>query len=107
MSRRVSLTDRARRQLDDAAEWWSKNRSAEQAERWADLFTQAILDLGESAQRQPRARESKSLPIELRELLFGLGKKPSHRALFAIRPDQVVVYAIRHVSQSDVGIDDL
>jgi hypothetical protein len=47
------------------------------------------------------------LPIEIRELAYGLGRKPTHRALFAIRPDAVIVYAIRHTAQADVTPDDL
>jgi hypothetical protein len=41
------------------------------------------------------------------QLLYGLGKRKTHRALFAVHEQRVVVHAIRHLSQLDVTIDDI
>ena len=44
----------------------------------------------------------------VRELLYGLGKRNSHRILYTIRSDTVVyLLAIRHVSQNDLTFEDL
>ena len=103
----VHLTDAAHVELDAACDWWAKNRSAQQAERWYDGFARAILALGDQPQRYPPAREDHRFPYELRELHFGLGRHPTHRALFTIRPDCVLVLSIRHAAQQDLSPDDI
>lgn len=55
----------------------------------------------------PLAREKDAFPIEIRELRYGLGRRPTHRAVFAIRPNVVVIYAIQHLAQRDLTLDDL
>jgi len=107
MSLRVDITDRAHRQLDAIADWWAENRSPEQAERWYAAFARAIDGLGDSHHLCGRAAEDTRFPFELRELLFGMGGSPTHRALFTVRPDSVLVLVIRHVAQADVSIDAL
>jgi hypothetical protein len=52
------------------------------------------------------AREHRKFSHEIRELHFGLGSHPTHRALFTIRPDIVVVLTIRHVAQADLSGDE-
>ena len=103
----VRLTPRAERQLNDAVDWWAEHRSAEQASRWHAGIVAAMQSLTINPQRCPLARENRSIPIEIRELNFGLGRRPSHRVIFSIRPEYVVVYAIRHIAQSDLTLDDL
>ena len=46
-------------------------------------------------------------PFEVRQMTYGLGSRPTHRALFVIRPDMVYVIAIRHLAQRAVSPDDL
>lgn len=107
MSYEVYVTARADRQLEDAARWWAEHRSVEQAERWYDGFLVVIRELENSPDRCPLARENARMPIEIRQLLYGLGRHKTHRAIFAIRPDRVVVYAIRHLAQRDLLPDEL
>jgi plasmid stabilization system protein ParE len=107
MTRRVVLTSRARRELEDAVDWWAEHRSREQAARWYAGFSDAITSLGENAERCPLAREDGLFPYEIRELHHGLGSRPSHRAVFTIRPDMVLVLTIRHAAQADVIEVDL
>ena len=52
MSYTVLITPEAERQLRENAEWWAKNRSAEQAERWYDGFMRSL----ESTPRNARLR---------------------------------------------------
>lgn len=103
----VYLTDKASGQLEAAARWWSQHRSVEQAQRWYDGFIAAIGRLARNPRAFPLAPEHDAFPIELRQLTYGLGRKKTHRAVFAIRPDRVVVYAVRHLSQGDITLDDL
>jgi plasmid stabilization system protein ParE len=99
MSYEVALTERAEAQLDDAFAWWREHRSGEQAARWYNSFADAIAALAENPARHPRSAESATFPYEIRDLHFGLGRRPSHRAVFTIRDDLVLVLAIRHVAQ--------
>jgi plasmid stabilization system protein ParE len=81
--------------------WWSENRSAEQAIRWLDGLDTALQSLKSHPERYGLARESDAFDVDLRELRYGLSTKPTHRAIFEIRDDEVIVYAIRHVAQRD------
>jgi plasmid stabilization system protein ParE len=95
--------------LTDSAVWWAENRSAEQALRWLDGFEQAIAALAEHPERHGVAREDGlyDLPYTVRQLLYGIGRKPSHRAVFEVRGDTVYVVAIRHLAQDDLSPNDL
>ena len=93
--------------LDDNAQWWAEHHSAEQAEAWYDGFVEAIFSLEHHPEGRPLARENDAFPFKVRELYYGVGQKITHRALFTIRPDQVYVFLIRHVSQAPVSLDDI
>jgi len=54
-----------------------------------------------------RTRESEFLPVELRQMLYGSGRRTTHRILFIIREQTIVVYQIRHVAMRDITADDL
>ncbi|NLY01264.1 MAG: hypothetical protein GXY83_34675 [Rhodopirellula sp.] len=47
------------------------------------------------------------LPFAVRQLPYGAGKKPTHRAGFEIRTDTVYVVAIRHLAQAALPRDEL
>ncbi len=101
------LDPRVYDQLDEAYLWWAKNRSAEQAGRWFRGIEEAINGLVDNPWRHPVAIENDRFSHELRQLLFGLGRRPTHRILFTIRPDSVYVLAVRHVAQDAIEPDDL
>lgn len=102
----VKLTEKAYQQLKQAAQWWADNHSHSQAVRWYEGFLRTLVTLEKNPERFPLARENATLPVEMRELHYGLGRRKTHRAIFAIRPDYVVVYAIRHLAQGDISADD-
>jgi plasmid stabilization system protein ParE len=101
------MRPRAVEQIDDSYRWWATHRSAEQAARWHRGIEKAILGLGRNPERHALATENDLLPIEVRQMLYGLGRRPSHRVLFTIRPDCVYVLAIVHVAPDAIGLDDL
>ena len=55
--------------------------------------------LNHTPERFPLADEDDTFPYPLREMLYGLGRTKTHRVLFVVRPNAVVIYAIRHVAQ--------
>lgn len=103
----VVISQRAAEEIQAAHDWWAEHRSAAQAARWYDGLLTALEGLSANAVRHSKASNSSDFPFEVRELLYGLGRRPSHRALFTIRPDAVYVLTLRHVSQAEVGLDDL
>lgn len=53
------------------------------------------------------AHENDAFPFCVRQLVYGLGRTKTHRALFEVRDDRVVIFAIRHLAQADVTPEDL
>jgi plasmid stabilization system protein ParE len=104
---RVTILPRAKRQLLEQALWWSEHRSAEQAYRWLEGFEQALASLAENPERCTVARESDAFDVVIRELHFGLRNKATHRAVFEIRGDEVIVHCVRHVAQRDLTGNDI
>lgn len=98
MKYRVILTIRARNNFN-AAYLWYRNQSSEVADRWYRGLRNAIRRLSQNPDRFPLAAEDDTFPYPLREMLYGLGRKKTHRVLFVVRPNAVVIYAIRHVAQ--------
>lgn len=47
------------------------------------------------------ALENGSFPKTIRQLPYGLGTKPTYRAIFEIRDDKVYVFAVRHLARPD------
>lgn len=107
MSRPVILTEPAFEHFRRNAQWWATHHSVEQAERWYAGFLKELESLEDNPERCPLARENVNFPYELRELHYGVGPRSTHRALFIIRPDSVLILAIRHAAQDDVTPDDL
>jgi len=104
VTRRVVVTHRAAAQLNATADWIAE-RAPLSAEKWFAEFAAKLQTLAENPERRPRARESRQMPFELRELLFG--QRRQWRVLFTVRQDIVFVMAIRHAAQEDVTLEDL
>lgn len=107
MIQRVVVTPKARIELYNAAIWWAENRDADQATRWLEGIEAAIDALRQNPEQYPAARENDDLPVQLRQQTFGLGKKPTHRIVFEIRVDELIVHAVRHLARDDLTREDL
>jgi len=107
MSRRVVITQQAEREMQSAFDWWAEHRSKLQADRWYAGLAKAIANLSENAERHGQSRERDRFAYEIRDLLFGSGRRPTHRAVFTIRGEEVVVLTVRHVAQPDLSPDDI
>lgn len=99
----VLITDLAESEIFEAYRWWSENRSEEEAERWYESIYPAIHSLQNMPRRCALAADSLTLPGEVRQLLFGIGRRPTHRILFEIEGDQVTILRVRHVAQDALG----
>ena len=106
MSYQVQLTPQARIELCNSALWWAEHRSSEEAVRWLTGFEAALSLLSENPERWPMAQENGLVPVEIRAMLFGVRRRKTHRAVFQIRQDRVVVHAVRHLAQDALTADD-
>lgn len=104
---RVTILPVAKRQLLEQSLWWSENRSAEQAFSWLEGFDQALLSLADNPERCVLARENDVFEATIRELHYGLRNMATHRAVFEVRKDEVLVYSIRHLAQHDLTPHEL
>jgi len=83
------------------------NRSAKQASRWYNGIRAAIASLDRFPERCALAAENDQFPYELRELYFGLGSRPTHRVVFTVAKQHVVVLAVRHTAQGRLEPKDV
>lgn len=104
---KLHVTSPAEADLDAIYQWWAANRSSEQASRWYASIVRAIDSLKREAARHPLATENHLVPTGVRELSFGLGRRPTHRVLFTIDDDTVIVLRVQHVSQDTLSADEL
>jgi plasmid stabilization system protein ParE len=104
---RVVIVSRAKQQLLEQALWWSEHRSPEQAYAWLAGFERKLKVLSTDPNKFPVAHESEELARNLHELHYGLKNKKTHRAVFEIREQYVIVHSIRHLAQADLSPDDL
>ncbi len=99
----VILTKLAMDELERSHAWWAANRSVEQANRWYDGFIKALLTLEENPERFSLAPEHNKFRMPVRQFNYGLGNKTTHRALYLVRADKVIVLRIRHLSQQNLS----
>jgi plasmid stabilization system protein ParE len=77
----VVVTERAARDMEETAAWWARERSAEQAELWYAGIRRALTTLTEHPERCAVAPEQPDFAYPLRELHYGVGSRPTHRAV--------------------------
>ena len=106
MKREVVLTATAQQQMNAAADWYAEE-NPNIAANWFDGLIARLNSLSDNPEQHAVARESEFLPVELRQMLYGSGKRITHRVLFVIREQRIVVYQIRHVAMQDLTAEDL
>jgi plasmid stabilization system protein ParE len=104
MSFRVEVSDRAARELREAAEWIAKD-NPQAAERWFQGFVEALESLGKNPRICGYAQEHRKFPFELRQLLYG--RRKTYRAVFTIEADSVVILTIRHTARRNLRRGEL
>ena len=103
----VAITERAAREIEETAAWWAGERSTEQAQRWYQGIHTAIAGLATLPERCPLVAERIEVPYEIRQLQYGLGSRPTHRVIFSIVRETVIVLTVRHVARGPLQADDL
>lgn len=103
----VRITELAEQDIRAAFEWWRENRSVEQATRWYIGIRKAIHSLRVAQDRCAQAPESDLFPHGIRQLLYGIRRRPTHRIVFAIIGDDVTILRVRHTAQEALRLDDI
>jgi len=107
MTFHIDVTREAARDLDQSFVWWAENRDREQANRWYTGIFKELQSLKENPGRFPISDETELCPTGLREMYYGLGRRPTHRVIFTIVGDAVRVLCVRHLSRRSITRDDL
>jgi plasmid stabilization system protein ParE len=107
MARPVILMDLAQADLEEQCRWWAEHRSGDQAERWYNGFIVALKKLSVTAEQHAIAIENADFPIEIRQLNYGPAGRPTHRAIYTIRPDMILVLRVQHLAQDRLTFEDL
>lgn len=107
MDYRVRITQRAISDAEDVHEWIF-DESPERAFSWFSGLLGAIYGLSVFPTRCPLALESRDLPIEVRQLLYGK-RGGVYRILFHIQEEEktVIVLRIRHSARLSLHPDEL
>jgi hypothetical protein len=102
----VVMTDDATTRLEDIHLWFQEN-APQMANKWYNGIRDSILSLEEDPERFGVADESHNYPLALREILYGVGKRKTHRIVYSVHDQKVVIRAIRHVAQRAITEDDI
>jgi plasmid stabilization system protein ParE len=103
----VRTTTTAKRHLHEKYRWLQEHVSQREADRWYDGLLRALDKLGHRPERFTVIHEESDFGVQLREMLYGIGRRKTHRIIFAVRPEAVIVHAIRHVAEDELTPDDL
>lgn len=106
MKYQVSLSRKVERQVDGITRWYA-DQDADVAERWYNGLLKTINRLRRNPHSHALAHESDDFPFEIRELLYGSGRRKTHRIVFRIENDLVKVLAVRHIARADLTPDDV
>lgn len=106
MRYRLTVTPRARRDIDRNADWWADHHSIGQALKWSDAIYDQLESLRESPESHSLSAENDQFDYEIREKLVGLGPRPGYRAIYTIKGDQVFVLTVRAGEQDRLTGND-
>ena len=109
MTYQVSLTSKCELEIAETALWWSENRNADQALAWFEGLHETLETLRENPARLAVFREQSlyDWKYTYRRILFGLSKKPTHRAIYRIQDETVYVVSVRHLSRKEIEPGDI
>lgn len=107
MSRRVIITGPAELDVHSNYEWWAKNKSEHQAKRWLEGIYQKMLGLADDADMYALAMEVQLKKIGVKQVSFGLGISPTHRILFRIQQNNVIILRVRAFKQDAIDTSEL
>ncbi len=103
----VIITPLAENDVLTQFDWWASSRSEEQALRWLVGIYTEMFGLKKSANQHPLAMELPLRSLGVRQLNYGISKRPTHRALYAIKDREIVIYRVRSLHQDRLSEQEL
>ena len=103
----VIMEEPAITEIERNARWWSEHYSSHQAVVWYDTAVDAIYSLESHPERHALSPDNQQFGYEIRDLLFGIGSRPSYRAVFTIQGNAVHILTVRRAAQDAVAPGDL
>lgn len=104
----LRLPSRYRRDASQKLLWFLENYGRKDyAERWAVALKETEDAIAADPLAFPLIREEVDFDYPLREAWFGVGKKRTHRVIFAICDTDIVAITVRHASEQDVKTEEL
>ncbi|MFK7735140.1 MAG: type II toxin-antitoxin system RelE/ParE family toxin [Pirellulaceae bacterium] len=103
----IELTPLAEGDIQAAVDWWKEHHSPVEAEVWYVGILAAIQSLAQMPMRC-RVVSVSAFDVPVRQLLYGVSSKPTHRVLFAVNEatETVTVYRVLHTSQKPLDQND-
>ncbi|MFC1757902.1 type II toxin-antitoxin system RelE/ParE family toxin [Planctomycetota bacterium] len=98
----IQITEPAKADIQHAFTWWAENHSIDQATAWYDKIYEALETLRTMPERCPVVPEIGLSETGIRQLLFGIGNRPTHRIIFAIGENTITVLRVRHHAQDEM-----
>jgi plasmid stabilization system protein ParE len=105
MKYRLTVTPRAKDDIDRNANWWADHHSIEQALKWSDAVYDQLESLRDFPENRSLSAENDEFDYEIRDKFVGLGTRPGYRAIFTIKGDEVFVLTVRAGEQDRLTPD--
>lgn len=97
----IRYTDQAEADILRNANWWAERHSLQQALSFESTVEQQLSTLSSMPERFGVAPENDKFPIEIRQMMVGLGSRPSYRAIYTIQNNVVLILAVRRGEQNE------
>ena len=107
MTYRVRVTGPAERDIRGHHRWWSAHRSPSQADRWFAEINRAVQSLATMPLRFRRADEQPLMDADIHQMPVGVGRRATHRIIFGVTGQEVVIYRVRAFAQDRLEFEEL
>ena len=102
----VTISELAWEDIRRNVGWWSENRSEAQAAAWYNDIRATIASLSDLPEQWPLAREASHFSYVIREYHLRASGRATHRIVFSVGDNDVVVIRVVHVKQQDIDPED-
>jgi plasmid stabilization system protein ParE len=93
------MLPQAKADVQRNAKWWAQHHSSELAATWLDAIQSQLTTLVDFPESHSLSAENDAFPYEIHDKLLGLGSRPTNRAIFTIKNENVYVLTVRRASQ--------
>lgn len=107
MAYKVLVTGPAKDDIWQNYRWCDEHRSHKQAARWFIEIDELIAALSLKADRHQLATELGLRTLSVHQVSFGIGRRPTHRVLYGIVGETVVVNRVRSLKQDGIEASEL